>query len=1048
MPRSFKHQDHKLRLWIYTLALLLGWTLVVGLSLWWTLDNEKNEKIELAYGVARSHLEKDMMLREGNVSHGFIYGPVSETNRPDPNLKHPDREVRTPSGKVLIPITSSTMIRQVYELSANKIQIQGHLTGLIPLRAENAPDVWEIKALQTLQQGKKEFSELGTLNGRSHFRLMGALTAKARCLTCHGGKGYKEGDLLGGLSIAVPMQPFWETGQNQHRTIWGGHLGLWLLGLAGIGLGGSQLSRKMKEQLQVEKALRESQERFTNIIDSSLEVIWELDREGRYTYLSPTVEEVLGYAPEEILGKPFYDFFYPEEREAFLEKPFAAREKHENFKNFRNRHLRKDGEIIWLLTNGVPIYDEQKQFLGYRGTNIDVTARKKAEDNLIGKKRLLEAFNQIFQKALDCRTEEELAQVCLSKAEELTGSRMGWIGEINSAGLLDTIALTNPGWDNCRLPHQEAPLLIRNMEIRGIWGRVIKDEKPLIANDPEGHPDRVGLPTGHPSLTSFLGVPLELKGQIIGMIALGNKEAGYTETDQQAVEHLAPVVIEALHRKRAERKLKEKEELWKIIMESVGAGVVLIDQESCTIVEANPFAAKMIGLPRDQVIGRPCHQFFFGEEEGQCPSQDTARTEKAERVLQTAQGSRVSILKTVVPVVKDGRPYLLESFIDLTEQRQAEEALSRANAHLQVIVQEVGQTNRDMNLLRELGELLQVCQSLEEAFPILEQYESRLFPEEQGGIFLLNNSENLLEAVSIWEGWEMGKNAFPPEECWALRRGKAHLVAAADNDKGGLICRHLQPGTPGASLCVPLTAQGETLGLLHLRRKIEPVDHPDFFDDDLEGEFNEKRIKFVESAVENISLALSNLKLREKLRQQAIRDPLTGLFNKRYLQETLEREVERARRAEKPLGVLMLDLDHFKRFNDTYGHEAGDELLRAFGHVLKGIVRVEDIPCRYGGEEFTLIMPDCPLEPLLVRAEEIRRAVEQIQVKKGGEVLGLVTVSIGAAVFPDQGAQGEVLLQMADAALYQAKKAGRNRVVAAGEFQKDPVPAQGTTRAA
>jgi diguanylate cyclase (GGDEF)-like protein/PAS domain S-box-containing protein len=988
------------------------------------------------------------MLREWNVSHGFIYAPVSETNRPDPNLKLPDREVRTPSGKVLIPITSSSMIRQVYELSANKIQIQGHLTGLIPLRAENAPDVWEIKSLQTLQQGKKEFSEVGSLNGRSYFRMMWALTAQARCLTCHGGKGFKEGDLLGGLSISVPMQPFWETGQNQHRTIWGGHLALWLLGLAGIGLGGSQLSRKMKEQLRVEKALRESQERFTNIIDSSLEVIWEIDREGRYTYLSPTVEEVLGYAPEELLGKPFYDLFCLEERESFFKNPFSAREKHENFRNFRNRHVRKDGQIIWLLTSGVPFYDEENQFLGYRGTNIDVTARKKAEDILIGQKRLLEAFNQIFQKALDCRTEEELAQVCLSKAEELTGSKMGWIGEINSAGLLDTIALTDPGWENCRIPHKEAPLMIRNMEIRGIWGGVIKEEKTHIVNDPGGHPDRVGLPAGHPSLTSFLGVPLKLKGQIIGMIALGNKEAGYTETDRQSVEHLAPVVIEALHRKRAERKLKEKEELWKIIMESVGAGVVLIDQESCTIVEANPFAAKMIGLSRDQVIGRSCRQFFHGDEEGQCPLQYTARTEKAERVLLTAQGSRVSILKTVVPVVKDGHPYLLESFIDLTEQRQAEEALSRANAHLQVIVQEVGQTNRDMNLLRELGELLQLCPTFEEALPILEEFVGRLFPEEGGELFLLNNSRNLLEAVSSWGKSNPRGNVFSPEECWALRRGKSHLVTALNSSSSKLTCSHLHSGEPGADLCVPLTAQGETLGLIHLHRGLIDDDAYDAFAEEQPGTFNEARIKFVESAAENVSLALSNLKLREKLRQQAIRDPLTGLFNKRYLQETLEREVERAKRSEQPLGVLMLDLDHFKRFNDTYGHEAGDELLRSFGRLVKSIIRVEDIACRYGGEEFTLIMPECPLNSLLERAEEIRQAVERIQVNKGGEMLGLLTVSIGAAVFPDQGAHGEVLLQMADSALYQAKKAGRNRVVAAGEFQKDPVPAQGKTRAA
>ncbi len=151
---------------------------------------------------------------------------------------------------------------------------------------------------------------------------------------------------------------------------------------------------------------------------------------------------------------------------------------------------------------------------------------------------------------------------------------------------------------------------------------------------------------------------------------------------------------------------------------------------------------------------------------------------------------------------------------------------------------------------------------------------------------------------------------------------------------------------------------------------------------------------------------------------------------------------ERARRSEQPLGVLMLDLDHFKRFNDTYGHEAGDELLRSFGRLVKSIIRVEDIACRYGGEEFDIDHARVPVKYAAGPGGRIRQAVERIQVQWGGEMLGLVTVSIGAAVFPDQGTHGEVLLQMADSALYQAKKAGRNRVLAADQFLKDTVPAQ------
>lgn len=183
---------------------------------------------------------------------------------------------------------------------------------------------------------------------------------------------------------------------------------------------------------------------------------------------------------------------------------------------------------------------------------------------------------------------------------------------------------------------------------------------------------------------------------------------------------------------------------------------------------------------------------------------------------------------------------------------------------------------------------------------------------------------------------------------------------------------------------------------------------------------------------DNISLALANLKLRETLRQQVIHDPLTGLFNRRYLSETLEREVHRVKRKGATLGVIMMDLDHFKRFNDTYGHEAGDLLLQTLGKFLETQVRQEDIACRYGGEEFVLIMPEASLDVTQKRAEEIRQGVSQLKVSHRGRMLEMITVSLGVAIFPDHGATGEDVLRTADDAMYQAKREGRNRVVVAG----------------
>ena len=169
--------------------------------------------------------------------------------------------------------------------------------------------------------------------------------------------------------------------------------------------------------------------------------------------------------------------------------------------------------------------------------------------------RVLSAINRVFRERINCQTEEELAATCLAVAQELTESRFGFIGELNTAGRFDTIAISNPGWDACRMPESEATMLIKNMELRGIWSRAITEEASLIANDPASEPARVGIPEGHPDLTAVLGVPLKHAGKTFGMIALGNKEGGYVDADREAIESLSVAIVEALRSKRVEDRL-------------------------------------------------------------------------------------------------------------------------------------------------------------------------------------------------------------------------------------------------------------------------------------------------------------------------------------------------------------------------------------------------------------------------------------------------------------------------------------------------------------
>jgi diguanylate cyclase (GGDEF)-like protein len=325
----------------------------------------------------------------------------------------------------------------------------------------------------------------------------------------------------------------------------------------------------------------------------------------------------------------------------------------------------------------------------------------------------------------------------------------------------------------------------------------------------------------------------------------------------------------------------------------------------------------------------------------------------------------------------------------------------------------LAQRSRELDVLNRMGEMLQACVTEDEAYAVVGRFVSELFPGEPGGVFVTSASRNLVEARAVWAATASPDWAvFKPEECWALRRGRLHLV---ESTASGLLCSHLPQPAPASYLCIPLIAQGESLGLLYLGASA--------------GTWSEAQQRLASTVADQLGLAVANLKLRETLRNQSIRDPLTGLFNRRYMEETLERELRRGDRSQSPLGVVMIDLDHFKLFNDTHGHDAGDMLLRDLGRLLQTSVRSGDVACRYGGEEFMLILPGANVEITRKRAERIREAVKHLFVSHRGQSVGSVTMSAGVAAFPDHGTTGEVLTQAADAALYRAKTEGRDRVV-------------------
>ncbi len=363
---------------------------------------------------------------------------------------------------------------------------------------------------------------------------------------------------------------------------------------------------------------------------------------------------------------------------------------------------------------------------------------------------------------------------------------------------------------------------------------------------------------------------------------------------------------------------------------------------------------------------------------------------------------------------------------EITEREKLEEALQRANYKLHSMVYEYGLRHQRISLFNQMSEQLQACISLEETYPIIGRFVQKLFLSAAGALYMLNPSRNSAEAVIHWGKSFSGEKKFIPEDCRALREGKMHISADSSPES---CCRHLSGAAGKSSLCVPLSAQGETLGMLNLQQRTSHGSIPakPVFDESSER-INEEVQQLAITVADYLALALSNIKLRDTLKQQAIRDPLTGLFNRRYMEETLHREISRAERYRTPLGIIMVDLDHFRRFNNTFGHDAGDVVLQDLGRFLQNNIRKEDVACRYGGEEFTLIMPGASLDVTKKRAETLRQKVQHLQIYYNNKLLDSVTLSLGVAVFPEHGLTGDAVIQAADAALYRAKQGGRNRV--------------------
>lgn len=324
------------------------------------------------------------------------------------------------------------------------------------------------------------------------------------------------------------------------------------------------------------------------------------------------------------------------------------------------------------------------------------------------------------------------------------------------------------------------------------------------------------------------------------------------------------------------------------------------------------------------------------------------------------------------------------------------------------------ETSREkVTRLFQMAEMLQSAINYDDANDVLRSSAAELIFGFSGALYVFNNSRDRLVLSTTWEreGYDPLPETLGIDQCWALKRGKPNINRPHSRK---LCCKH--HSSSDYALEIPMLARGEVLGLLQIYA---------------EGDEAEQRLEGIRglgaAIADAMSLALSNIALREKLRGQALRDPLTGLYNRRYMEDALDRFVGLAEREKRELSVVMIDLDHFKRLNDQYGHAKGDSVLRDSAAILKHALRDTDVACRYGGEELMLLLPDCPIEMAIEKADEIRRGIENLTEPNGAPV----SASLGVASYDQHTKSVKEIVASADAALYQAKQKGRNRVVRA-----------------
>jgi diguanylate cyclase (GGDEF)-like protein/PAS domain S-box-containing protein len=577
----------------------------------------------------------------------------------------------------------------------------------------------------------------------------------------------------------------------------------------------------------------------------------------------------------------------------------------------------------------------------------------------------------------------------------------------------------------------EALRMLRIPLDQGLGGLVFTTGKGRIVRDFGHDPDFVADPAGlAEGLVSGLAIPIQMRKKNLGVLfAFNVSPTVFATEDLESLLLVGNIAAVEIDRRRIEDRLRDSEEKYRLLMDAVPDPVIVFDRQG-RVTYLNSVFTRLFGWTLDEVKGSPLD--FIPEESREESLEALERMRRGDVAIaletrRTTKNGRTLEIRGGISQFKDTNGRFAGSIVllrDVTNIKNTEKALRESNRRLAQSVREQKTRARELSLLNSMNELLQACHSEVDTYKVMAGVCRQLFSGDAGFLSMRDEASNRFAAVSSWGDDALKDIDYDDHDCWAVRLGKMHAV---EDPAGDLSCMHPIGEKTHSYLCLPVSSGGGVIGILHVLFKMRPG-RKSFEEVKLH---QGSKLIILSTMLEHYALSLLNLRLHHTLKSQSIRDPLTGLFNRRYLDESLRRETFRCRRHGASTGIIMIDVDRFKAFNDTYGHEVGDLILKEFASFLQRHTRDEDILCRYGGEEFVLLMPDSNLANAHRRGEQLCDLVRNsLRINHKG-ITHQITISIGISAFPGSGATIEAAQNAADMALYDAKRQGRDRVVAA-----------------